>query len=550
MVDETITYDFGSSVGKHGIYRTIPVRFPYEPDPDFERIYAIGSIEVEGSEGTPDDLEVSDENGRKSLRIGDPDRTVEGRHTYHIRYVVRGALNGFDDHDELYWNAVGHEWSVPIERATARVTAPGGINQIACFAGPVGSNLPCATSSTESPAAATFGHGVQGPGQGLTVVVGMAKGMVPEPTAILDEKFSLAKAFAVTPATTSGAGAVGLVSMLLIGRLLWRTGRDRTAVGADVVHRPLGEDAAGPVEFRPPEGTRPAQIGVLVDERADPLDVTATIVDLAVHGHLIIEEIPKEGWFGKADWKLVATGAPDDDLHPYERRLLGGLFDGRTEVTLSALKNTFASDLGAVQTMLYADCVRQGWFARRPDRVRGIYLALGLVATLLSVGLLVLLVVFTHAAVVALPLLAASLVLVVGHRWTPARTPKGSRTLSHALGFREFVTSAEAGRMQFAEEENIFARYLPYAIIFGATEKWAKAFAGLDGAPPPDGLGWYRPYGAWTAFDAVHFSDSMNSFTIQTAGTIVSTPSSSGSSGFGGGGFSGGGGGGGGGGSW
>jgi uncharacterized membrane protein len=60
------------------------------------------------------------------------------------------------------------------------------------------------------------------------------------------------------------------------------------------------------------------------------------------------------------------------------------------------------------------------------------------------------------------------------------------------------------------------------------------------------GMGWYvSPY----AFNPIMFSNSVHDFTIQTAGTIVSTPpSASGSSGFGG--FSGGGGGGGGGGSW
>ena len=36
-------------------------------------------------------------------------------------------MNAFDDHDELVWNAVGPEWSVPIEQATAVVRAPADI---------------------------------------------------------------------------------------------------------------------------------------------------------------------------------------------------------------------------------------------------------------------------------------------------------------------------------------------------------------------------------------------------------------------------------------
>ena len=117
------------------------------------------------------------------------------------------------------------------------------------------------------------------------------------------------------------------------------------------------------MQFRPPDDARPAQIGVLVDERADPLDVTATIVDLGVRGFLTIEEIEKGGLFHKADWKLTKVKDDDGSLLTYERRLFNGLFDKGDERKLSELKNTFASDLRAVQDSLYADCVKRGWFA-------------------------------------------------------------------------------------------------------------------------------------------------------------------------------------------
>ncbi len=99
---------------------------------------------------------------------------------------------------------------------------------------------------------------------------------------------------------------------------------------------------------------------------------------------------------------------------------------------------------------------------------------------------------------------------------------------------------------RFAERENLFPRFLPYAIVFGLTEKWAKAFAALGEQPPSD-MSWYvstRP------FVFAGFAEAMDGFAVTTAGTISATPGGSGSSGFGGGGFSGGGGGGGGGGSW
>jgi uncharacterized membrane protein len=88
---------------------------------------------------------------------------------------------------------------------------------------------------------------------------------------------------------------------------------------------------------------------------------------------------------------------------------------------------------------------------------------------------------------------------------------------------------------------------LPYAIVFGLTDKWAKAFASLATDPAAtSAMAWYVPINASSIGG---FADAIDGFTVATSGTMTSTPAGSGSSGFSGG-FSGGGGGGGGGGSW
>ena len=130
---------------------------------------------------------------------------------------------------------------------------------------------------------------------------------------------------------------------------------------------PLGEgDAEAPVEFAPPENVRPGQIGTLIDERANVIDVTATIIDLAGRGFLLIREIPKEGLFTKADWTMIRLEKGESELLAYERRLLDGLFRDGNEVTVSELKTTFADRLHGVEESLYADAMRQKWFRTRP----------------------------------------------------------------------------------------------------------------------------------------------------------------------------------------
>ena len=144
-------------------------------------------------------------------------------------------------------------------------------------------------------------------------------------------------------------------------------------------------------------------------------------------------------------------------------------------------------------------------------------------------------------------MIVAGILLLVAARWMPHRTAKGYAVLRHTLGFRRFIDESEKHRAEFAERKNMFSEYLPYAVVFGATKKWAHAFAGL-GDEPPDTSSWYV---SQHAFDYAVFSSAIDGFAVTSAGTLTSTPAStSGSSGFSGGGFSGGGGGGGGGGSW
>jgi uncharacterized protein (TIGR04222 family) len=552
-IRERIDYDFGSTP-RHGIFRTIPTRFPYDDVSD--RVYRIEDVSVE-SPTAPTDTEVSEEDGATTIRVGDPDVEISGPHTYTLTYRVEGALNGFPEHDELYWNAIGDEWQAPIERARVTVTAPAAIQRVTCFQGWEGSTEPCGRARQDG-ADATFAPGRElSAYEGLTVVVAIPKGAVPEPAPILEERWSVERAFSVNAGTVSGAVAVAAFLGGLLGRLWWREGRDRRYRGSPIdqvmgtpsgesERVPLGEgDFEAPVEFAPPQNVRPGQIGTLIDERANVIDVTATIVDLAGRGYLLIQEIPKEGLFSKLDWTLIRLEKGESELLAYERRLLDALFRDGDEVTVSGLKTTFAERLHGVEESLYADAMRQKWFATRPDRVRTRWAVRGVLLLVAGAGLTFALALWTDWGIVGIPVIVGGLALALMARQMPARTAEGTAILRRIRGFRRVIATAEQHMARWAEEENVFTRYLPYAIVFGLTTKWAKAFEDLG--IQPDTSSWYV---GPRMFTAAAFADSIDGFATTTGGTLASTPASSGSSGFGGGGFSGGGGGGGGGGSW
>lgn len=551
LITETIAYSFPEE--RHGIVRDIPVRLRYDDTSD--RVYPLEVLEVDTTGGAPDKYAVEDVGGMKRIRIGDPDRTIRGEYGYVIRYRIHSALNAFPEHDELYWNTVGHSWGVPIAQAAATVRAPAAPLEVACFSGSVGSQRPCRSAAIEGDGA-RFEHASLLPNEGLTVVVAFPRGMVPDPRPILDERWSLQRAFALTPLTGGLTLLVAAGGVWGLFRLYWAGGRDRRWAGSPIeamFGRPgapetvvgWNDEGPYPAEYVPPEGMRPGLMGTLLDETAHPLDVTATIVDLAARGYLRIEEAPKEGWFGKADWKLVQL-KKGGDLLEYERLLLDrGLFLNETEVLLSELKNRFAGRMLEVQEALYEEAVKRGWFSSSPQSMRNRWLAIGIGAFGIAVLLEVVVAMFTHFALVPAPLVAGSLALLGMHPAMARRTAAGTAAVRHVRGFRRFIDDAEDERARFAEQAHLFYDYLPYAIVFGLTEKWARAFEGLANAP--EAPGWYV---SSTPFSVLAFSDAMDNFGVTTAGTIASTPGGSGGSGFGGGGSSGGGGGGGGGGSW
>ncbi len=554
LMDEQITYDFGPTA-HHGIFRDLVERETYDRSPEhvggrWDRVYRIRDVKVTADgHGTP--VKTSHSGSYLHIRIGDPGVTVTGVHRYTLTYSIQGAPRTFPDHQELNWDAIGNQWPVPIAEAAVTLSVPGSISQATCFTGPQGATLPCAEARPLADTA-QFAQSRLGPDEGLTIVVGLPPhSLVPDPQPILEKRRTLADAFAVRANTLIPAIVLALLAVGGALRLAWRKGRDRRYSGSATdaaFGNTTGEEELvglrsdeGPVEFVPPDGVLPGQVGTLVDEHANLVDVTATIVDLAVRGWLTITELDDK------DYQLDATQvAGKGTLLPYETELMNALFGNGPSVKLSDLKYKFRAQLSVIQSALYDDTVTQGWYRVRPDRIRQVWVALGIVALVVAVGVTVVVGVTSSFALVPLGLVLGALTLLAAAHNMPARTGKGRAMFSRVRGFRRLFDEGDQGlREKFAEDHDVFSKYLPYAIVFGCTDKWARVFSQLDAAQVE--TGWYH---GTAPFNALLLASSINHFGTVATGTLyASQPSSSSSSGFGGG-FSGGGGGGGGGGSW
>jgi uncharacterized membrane protein YgcG len=327
------------------------------------------------------------------------------------------------------------------------------------------------------------------------------------------------------------------------------------------------EQSIAPVSIElerwPPADLRPALLSLLITKRVSDRDIAATLVDLAVRGYLSIEQLPNSWWRPRSDWRLTRRyrreGSDEPRLAEYERVLLASVFASEEAVLVSELKGKFSGEYKQVRELIYAAPEARGWFSERVDQARRqwkIWTVVVLVGSCMSTcmaagserG---------DFAVWLFPFVLGGIGLGWISLWVPRRTVAGSAMLRRALGFRRFIFTAEQQRATLVEQQGFFSELLPYAIAFGAEDKWARVFLGI----PTQALT-RTPYGLWFtgatsgAFLSVAaLSSALSDFGSNVGGSLASTPSStgfgSGASGFGGGGgSSGGGGGGGGGGGW
>ncbi|MGC8862713.1 MAG: DUF2207 domain-containing protein, partial [Armatimonadota bacterium] len=441
---------------------------------------------------------------------------------------------------------VGTEWEVPIQQASAIVTlpkdAPAGSIRTKSYTGYYGSLGSQVVSDTPDNHTARFRTTQPlSPGEAFTIVVGWPKGIVTPPP------FKKEAIWFVTD-----NGYFFLVPIFVIALTIYwiKVGADPQTGRSEMV------------TYDPPDNLTPAELGTLIDEKVDMRDISASIVDLAVKGFITIKETTQKGFLRTtSDFTLELTKPYDEvvndsSLTAFERSLIRSLFEGKQFCVISALKHQFYVHIPALQKQLYRSMVKRGYFTHSPESVRKTYYGAGI--AIIVAGVFLFFISFADGVPFRVPtgwgvaVALCGVILAIAARTMPRKTPRGKDVLLAARGFEEYLSRAERQLIEHQQRQNYFEKFLPYAMVFGIADKWAKAFDGIQTVPPQ----WYS--GPDGTFRPVLFAHHINDATNSWASTMVSQPRSSGSgrggffsggSGFSGG-FSGGGGGGGGGGGW
>jgi len=583
-IEESLQVRFFES-DLHGIIRRIPRRTYYGKPVDIRDLEVIGA---------PYDTSISGDF--LEVKIGDPDVFAQETENYTIRYLYEIGEDGNETMDEVYFNLIGPDWTMPLKDISFDILLPEDFDSrdITFTHGRVGSvDGDRVLYTVEGRRIRGELTGSLAPGEALTLSLPLEEGYF-EPRREVDVYGFLRKGY---PFLMAG--------LLLLGVFL--KGRFRN------------HQLFPTVEFYPPGELTPAELGYIYDHQVNPYDLTAMLVYWAHRGHLkIIEREETAGVIFKRDKRKILFEKLEDlpeGAPAFEKAYFNDLFDRYGSdglVDSESLENTFYQTVAVVSDLL-KDSFRtprrrlyskQGYlllfiigllgvaeffmvfsgtlsvvnpYAPGLVTLFSLLLAVafaGLVAVsarqfsliktrlprqriltgLLSGVLLLVAVVLLlgYSRVVTVPgiyLLAvvSAFILLFMTPYTKLRTAFGEDILGKILGFRNFIENAEKDRIDalVAEDPAYFYRVLPYAMVLGVTDTWARRFESMVTESPA----WYENTSGGR-FSAIYFTRHLNRTTSNISRAMTSTPRQSSSGGSSGGGFSGGGSGGGGGSAW
>lgn len=520
-ITESITADCANLPGKHGIFRIVPAQIKIDNGTTMET--PIKLISITDFDGKAIKYTSSNDTLKHTLtwKIGDADVLVTGVNDYKIHYRVGNVIRHQGSFDEFYWNLSGNQWTIPVENFIGKVTLPAGIqlNQkdVSIYSGPTGNKTAGkATFTISNNQINVLSNAHLNPGEGVTLSVST----LPNTFAVYKPPFyirykNLAYLFPI------------LVFILCL--ISWfRYGRDphnKTIVP----------------EFAVPDNLDPMTMGSILKQGGfEQKSIPAAIVNFAVNKMIQIKELPKEGIFGKKDF-LLTKKYKDEDLKKLswaERLLLDTLFTSRKEVKISDLKEDFITTYQAIAEQAHRTMEDGGYMDKKSKSIQS-----NLILWTLIIGIpLVFLSFILHPP---LSFVAAFVITVIILKFfiliAPRFTEKGREINRKIAGFKLFITVADRYKAKFDEENNIFEKFLPYAILFGLTKQWIKTMKKFYGNDYFTTHPMYFYVGA-----------SGNIGDFESFASVVDSVSSSisSSTGAGGAGGSGGGGGGGGGGGW
>lgn len=529
-VVETLTVNFPGG-GKHGIFRFWD---RVDPNTDGAR-RTVEDVEVT-LDGGDVDFEMSREDGGRFqvAKIGDADSFVStGEHTYEIRYHIDGVLieGTGDARTQFYWNLIPSGWRQTIDEARLTVNLPAAAEDVRCGVGVGDDPAPCPGIEGDGTETLTITASDLARNTPVTLQTGLDIATPPEGNALpWAPKWDVVLG--------SSLVVLGLVVLLAIG----------AAVLAMILARKTYEaNPQFPLMYAPPDGIGPAQAKYILTESIDREAYVATLMHAAEKGAI---DLRKNG----DAWVISDKGGADgwaglDPVTTGVAHLLGG---PGTSFTASP-KDVKAGERLKTEIASFEQSTKD-WAKNEGHLVSA---GIGGLGGLLVIGafILVIVIAITNPLDMSMWGLIPGAFAIFGSPMmrtgaSTRRTKSGRDLWSRVGGFQRVMsTDSSIERFDFSGRQELYTKYIPWAVALGVADQWAAKYRTEMGAEPPAPSYFGPGYAGFYAGSAI--GSMVDDFDSTVSSAISSYQATQSSSSSGGGGFSGGGGGGGGGGgSW
>ena len=571
-VTENIDVHFNEE--RHGIYHYI-TEYVYVNREGKVRTYKnqINKINVKNYK-----FKTDYEDGNLIIKIGDENKYVSGDQHYEISYVITMPDDRIRESDFLFYSVLGSGWNVQINHFNFRIDFEKPLPNYATIRtysgemGDEGNTINVLTQQTS-----TYIHGEADsipPENAITLFTDLPDGYYEG-------------AYKLSPFLP---WLLCILAILAASFTIYKA----------VFHK--RKLVVPTVEFYPPEGISSAEVGYIIDSSADVSDLLSLIPEWANKGYISITE--EETKLKTKKITLTKLQNLPETAPEYQIDLFKALFRNSDTCNLSKLPSStgdkivdcctklseeftderelYKNDIlpyalliltnalyylagGTCSTLGYTEniglffgpaaLVFAGWYLIASQLRKGflkkgriiLNILIPIAASAVNFGMSILItgedcnipavLFFISTAFVNVATIIACKIL--------ERTDYGAELAGKLLGLKQFIQTVETPRLEvlMKENTNYYFDLLPYAMVFGLADKWAKKFEKIH-VEKPD---WY--YSSNTLFNTMYFNRIISehvSTPITSSATAAKKAASSSSSG----GYSGGGSGGGGGGSW
>lgn len=395
-----------------------------------------------------------------------------------IRYFVVGGLRFYDEGDVFDWRPFGWSAPGPVGSSSTTIKLPAAIPQNQMVQSSSGA---AAEQFAPEPGRAIFRATNVASGDGLDVSLtfphGVVQGSPPSWQRVAD----------ATPVLQAGSIIVAILLLLagLGGVYAWWYFKLRIPPDSAKVPKYIN---------KPPSPLTPAAAGALLDGKAAPRHMMATMLDLAARGALHVypasnKEANKDN-DNKHDVQFDLYGVNQEKaIEPYEATLYGKIFGymGARKRKLADVRRTVYMSVPELKNQIDVEIAKAGYFAEDTQAVRRQYLAFGGAAILVSIVLALLAaVLFSGLTVlVACPFLSIVIIaiaFIMSGYAKSNRTEKGEKAAVRWEAFRRYLKDITP--KQAAKARPVFGRLLPYAVGFGVEKELVKSFAAANTATP------------------------------------------------------------------